>query len=199
MAVMTSSYWTSMSAGRVVWAVASSFIKSAWPVLLLNIALCSIGSVLFCSTSEGALLAAALSLGVGVSSIFPALVSLPGELRVEMTPRRLAVLQLMASAGALMEAQPSGCGRERGHRPSALQARCFARSLSASSSRCACTRRLGRRSPGCRPSPSLRSPRPSSSFERRSQATGRFGPLMLCFIESVRARAPWRARERSGV
>mmetsp|Transcript_27395 Transcript_27395/g.88033 ORF Transcript_27395/g.88033 Transcript_27395/m.88033 type:complete len:528 (-) Transcript_27395:192-1775(-) len=102
MAVMTSNYWTSMSAGRVAWAVGSSFVKSAWPVLLLNIALCSIGSLLFCSTSEGALLAAALSLGVGVSSIFPALVSLPAELRVEMTPQRLAVLQLMASAGEML-------------------------------------------------------------------------------------------------
>ncbi len=102
MAIMTSNYWTVMSIGRVVWAVFSGLVKSAWPVLFFNATCCLLSGLLFVSNSEGIVWGGAIMLGVGISSSFPALITLAPEVNIEMTPRKMAYLQLGASAGEMV-------------------------------------------------------------------------------------------------
>jgi len=102
MAIMTSNFWTAMSAGRLGWALCSSLVSSAFPVLLVNSLCCLSATLLFSQGSETFLLLGALGSGIGVSSSFPALVTLGPEARMEMTPRRMATLQLSASAGEML-------------------------------------------------------------------------------------------------
>jgi hypothetical protein len=91
-----------MSAGRLAWALCSGLAPSVLPPLLLNHALCLLAGLLYSGTSAHALYAATLFLGVGVSSVFPALLTLPPEAGVRITPFRMATLQLMASAGEML-------------------------------------------------------------------------------------------------
>jgi hypothetical protein len=102
MALLSSHYWSSMSAGRLAWALCSGLVPSALPALLLNHALCLLAGFLYTGTSERTLYAATISLGVGVSSVFPALLTLPPEAGVPVTPSRMATLQLMGSAGEML-------------------------------------------------------------------------------------------------
>ena len=102
MAILTSNYWTTMSAGRLAWAFCSGFVPSVIPPLVLNHALCFLGGLFYMNTSERSLYAATVCLGLGVSSVFPALLTLPPEANIEMTPNRMATLQLLASAGEML-------------------------------------------------------------------------------------------------
>jgi len=102
MAIMTSNYWTAMATGRLVWALCSGIVPSAWPVLVVNGGCCLCSTVLLAQTSESMLWLGALGVGVGVSSTFPALITLLPECNVEMQPARMATLQLCASAGEML-------------------------------------------------------------------------------------------------
>ena len=102
MALMTSNYWTTMSLGRLVWAACSAYVSSAWPVLFLNATFCLAAGVFFYSTNEGMVWTGAILLGAGVSSAFPALITLAPELNIDMTPKRMAILQFSASGGEMI-------------------------------------------------------------------------------------------------
>ena len=101
MAIMTSNFWSTMAAGRCAWAMFSTMILSTWPVLFFNGACCLLSCLLFNAQSERLLWVGAMGAGVGVSSTFPALVTLAAELGIEMTPKMLATLQLTASGGEM--------------------------------------------------------------------------------------------------
>jgi len=101
MAIMTSNFWTTMSLGRVAWASLSGLITSAWPALFANTILCVASSALFFSTDQGLVWAGALGIGAGISFSFPAAITLPPEIGIEMTPRSLMTLQFCASFGEM--------------------------------------------------------------------------------------------------
>jgi len=102
MAIMASNFWTAMSLGRLAWACLSGAVTSAWPSLFMN-TLCCIASGLVLAVPSNALLwSSAMGIGLGVASSFPASVTLPPELGVQMTPRMMTTLQLCASFGEML-------------------------------------------------------------------------------------------------
>lgn len=101
MAIMTSNFWTTMSLGRVAWASFSGLIPSAWPALFANTIVCVASSALFFSTAQGLVWGGALGIGAGISFSFPAAITLPPEIGIEMTPRSLMTLQFCASFGEM--------------------------------------------------------------------------------------------------
>ena len=65
--------------------------------------LCCIASGLVLAVPSNALLwSSAMGIGLGVASSFPASVTLPPELGVQMTPRMMTTLQLCASFGEML-------------------------------------------------------------------------------------------------
>jgi len=101
MAIMTSNFWTAMSAGRAGWACVSALVPSAWPVLFLNTSLCVASTMCMMIRSKTSLWVGAIGIGFGVSSSFPAAITLPGEMEIEMKPRMMTCLQLFASCGEM--------------------------------------------------------------------------------------------------
>jgi hypothetical protein len=89
MAVMSSSYWGVMCAGRILWAVLSRFVTSTWPMLFFDIIVCLISTafLLGCNAAppaafEPMLWISATGLGLGVASGLPCVYSLPPEAQV---------------------------------------------------------------------------------------------------------------------
>ena len=75
MAIMTSNFWTAMSAGRAGWACVSALVPSAWPVLFLNTGLCIASCFCIMVRSKTLLWLGAVGIGFGVSSSFPAAIT----------------------------------------------------------------------------------------------------------------------------
>jgi|MDSW01.2.fsa_nt_gb hypothetical protein len=102
MAIMTSNFWMAMSAGRILWAVLSGLVSTAWPILVANTAVCLASSLCFLMCESRVVLwAAAVGTGLGVSSTFPAALTLPPEYGVNPTARLVMGLQFAASAGEM--------------------------------------------------------------------------------------------------
>ena len=91
-----------MSAGRILWAVLSGLVSTAWPILVANTAVCLASSLCFLMCESRVVLwAAAVGTGLGVSSTFPAALTLPPEYGVNPTARLVMGLQFAASAGEM--------------------------------------------------------------------------------------------------
>ena len=102
MAIMTSNFWMAMSAGRILWAVLSGLVSTAWPILVASTAVCLASSLCFLMCESRVVLwAAAVGTGLGVSSTFPAALTLPPEYGVNPTARLVMGLQFAASAGEM--------------------------------------------------------------------------------------------------
>lgn len=91
MAIMTSNFWTTMSFGRVLWAIFSGSIESAWPVIFTQSGMCLLSGVCLMSTNQTVVWSGAMLIGAGVSSSFPAAVTLPPEMGVQMSPQMMTV------------------------------------------------------------------------------------------------------------
>jgi len=102
MAIMTSNFWTTMSFGRVLWAIFSGSIESAWPVIFTQSGMCLLSGVCLMSTNQTVVWSGAMLIGAGVSSSFPAAVTLPPEMGVQMSPQMMTVLCLCASFGEML-------------------------------------------------------------------------------------------------
>ena len=72
MAIMTSNFWTAMSAGRIAWACFSGFVTSAWPSLFMNTLCCILSAMCMSLPSQAVLWSSAMGIGLGVASSFPA-------------------------------------------------------------------------------------------------------------------------------
>jgi MFS family permease len=101
MAIMTSNFWTAMSVGRLAWACFSGFVTSAWPVLFCNTLCCVASALAMFVPSAAVLWSSAMGIGLGVSSSYPAAVTLPPEMGITMSPRMMTTLQLSASFGEM--------------------------------------------------------------------------------------------------
>ena len=103
MALMSSSFWATMCAGRLLWAVLSGVVRSGRGMLLFSVCVGLVGAVcvLWCSVtpSEGLMWAGALGLGLGVSSAFPCAITLPPEAGVPMTPIKFTLFQIAGTTG----------------------------------------------------------------------------------------------------
>ena len=102
MAIMTSNFWTAMALGRVGWACFSGFVSSAWPSLFANTLCCILSAGCLFMPERTAIWSAAMGIGLGVASTWPAAVTLPSEMKVVMSPRMMTTLQLSASFGEML-------------------------------------------------------------------------------------------------
>jgi len=102
MAIMTSNFWTAMSAGRLAWACLSGFITSAWPPIFANTACCVLAAAAMAVPSHALLWSSAMGIGLGVASSFPASMTLPPEMGITMSARMMTTLQLCASFGEML-------------------------------------------------------------------------------------------------
>ena len=98
---MTSNFWTAMSLGRIAWACLSGFVTSAWPALFANTLCCVVSALALFVPSNALLWSAAMGVGLGVASSYPAAVSVPTEMGITMTPKMMTTLQLSASFGEM--------------------------------------------------------------------------------------------------
>lgn len=112
MAIMSSNFWTTMSVGRLAWASLAGLISSAWPALYFNTAVCLLSSLLLLSRRELIVWLGALGIGMGVSFTFPAAITLPPEIGIEMSPRMMTSLQLAGSFGEMFGPFAMGVGFE---------------------------------------------------------------------------------------
>ena len=71
-------------------------------MLFFNLTCCAVSSALILHHSYPTLWLGALGIGFGVSSTYPALITLPEEMQIEMTPTMMASLQLFSSAGEML-------------------------------------------------------------------------------------------------
>ena len=100
---MSSSFWATMCAGRLLWAVLSGVVRSGRGMLLFSVCV-GLGAavcILWCSfaPSEALMWAGALGLGLGVSSAFPCAITLPPEAGVPMTPIKFTLFQIAGTSG----------------------------------------------------------------------------------------------------
>uniref|UniRef100_A0A7S3AQU9 Uncharacterized protein n=1 Tax=Haptolina ericina TaxID=156174 RepID=A0A7S3AQU9_9EUKA len=91
-----------MSAGRAGWACVSALVPSTWPVLFLNTMLCVASALCVMVRSKTLLWFGAIGIGFGVSSSFPAAITLPAEEGIVLTPKMMTCIQLFASAGEML-------------------------------------------------------------------------------------------------
>ena len=68
MAIMTSNFWTTMSIGRVLWAVFSGSIESAWPVIFAQSGMCLLSGVCLMSTDQTVVWSGAMLIGAAALS-----------------------------------------------------------------------------------------------------------------------------------
>ncbi len=129
MAVMASTYWGVMCAGRVAWTALSGLVSSTWPMVFLDIGAALIASVMlvFCtvigSSSSGVLhipwlfepllWGSTWLLGAGVASGVPCIYSLPPEAQVQMTPIAITILNAASTLGETCFPYLVGLGFER--------------------------------------------------------------------------------------
>ena len=108
MAVMSSTYWGVMCAGRMLWTVLSGVVTSTWPMLFFDVGACFVASLLLllCRAVGAAsrlfepiLWLAAMGLGLGVASGLPCVYSLPPEAQVPMTPWSITILNAASTLG----------------------------------------------------------------------------------------------------
>ncbi|KAL1520747.1 hypothetical protein AB1Y20_022313 [Prymnesium parvum] len=104
MAVMSSTFWGVMCAGRIAWTFLSAIVSSSWPMLFFDIGIALFSSLLLFgygsfSAPEGVLWAGAIGVGIGVSSALPCAYTLPSEAQVPMTPWVITLLNTANTFG----------------------------------------------------------------------------------------------------
>ena len=107
MALMASSYWATICAGRLGWAALAALVPSGWPVLGLDGLTMLVAGVLYIAYAAGVratalLWAATVLLALGFASSLPCAMTLPAEAGLAITPARLLALNLAGSVGEML-------------------------------------------------------------------------------------------------
>lgn len=98
-AVIASVFWTSLTAGRLVYIAVSTMGVGNWMSLLVCFVLSLLSSLLLHAHTPTALWLAAAGLGAGLSAAYPAAYTLPAANGVILSPRQLTVLGFGFGAG----------------------------------------------------------------------------------------------------
>jgi len=114
MALVASTYWGTMCAGRVAWTLLSGCVTSTWPMIFFDVGAALVASLSLCICTvigspsspfhtpwlfEPLLWASTILLGAGVASGVPCIYSLPPEAQVQVTPIAITLLNAASTLG----------------------------------------------------------------------------------------------------